>query len=41
MIVSLVLLTASPDLSLLATDVETGTAIARLNDAHGYTPFAL
>ncbi|KMZ62002.1 WD-40 repeat protein [Zostera marina] len=30
-----VLLTASPDLSLLATDVETGTAIARLNDAHG------
>ncbi|KAG1365477.1 putative WD repeat-containing protein 55 [Cocos nucifera] len=26
---------ASPDCSILATDVETGTAIARLEDAHG------
>lgn len=30
-----VILTASPDCSILATDVETGTAIARLEDAHG------
>ncbi|OAY76355.1 WD repeat-containing protein 55, partial [Ananas comosus] len=30
-----VILTASPDCSILATDVETGTTIARLEDAHG------
>ncbi|XP_008786883.1 WD repeat-containing protein 55-like [Phoenix dactylifera] len=30
-----VILTGSPDCSILATDVETGTAIARLEDAHG------
>lgn len=29
------MLTASPDCSILSTDVETGTAIARLEDAHG------
>ncbi|XP_073006952.1 WD repeat-containing protein 55 [Typha latifolia] len=29
-----VILTASPDCSILATDVETGAAIARLEDAH-------
>ncbi|XP_058067556.1 WD repeat-containing protein 55 isoform X2 [Magnolia sinica] len=29
------ILTASPDCSILSTDVETGTSIARLEDAHG------
>ncbi|XP_020594458.1 WD repeat-containing protein 55-like [Phalaenopsis equestris] len=29
-----VVLTASPDCSILATDVETGRAIARLEEAH-------
>lgn len=29
------ILTGSPDCSILATDVETGAAIARLEDAHG------
>ncbi|KAK2977151.1 hypothetical protein RJ640_027764, partial [Escallonia rubra] len=29
------ILTGSPDLSILATDVETGSAIARLENAHG------
>ncbi|XP_047334703.1 WD repeat-containing protein 55 [Impatiens glandulifera] len=29
------IVTGSPDCSILATDVETGTAIARLEDAHG------
>ncbi|KAK3034186.1 hypothetical protein RJ639_034326 [Escallonia herrerae] len=31
----LAILTGSPDLSILATDVETGSAIARLENAHG------
>ncbi|XP_073110082.1 WD repeat-containing protein 55-like [Elaeis guineensis] len=34
-----VILTASPDCSILAMDVETGTAIARLEDAHGLAEF--
>lgn len=29
------ILTGSPDCSLLATDVETGSAVARLDEAHG------
>lgn len=31
----LAVLTGSPDLSILATDVETGTQVARVEDAHG------
>jgi hypothetical protein len=31
-----VLLTGSPDCSIVATDVETGQAVARLTGAHGY-----
>lgn len=36
-----VILTASPDCSILATDVETGSVIARLEEAHGlfFFPF--
>ena len=30
----LAILTGSPDCSILATDVETGSTIARLDDAH-------
>lgn len=32
-----VILTGSPDCSMLASDVETGKAIARLDEAHGLT----
>lgn len=32
--ISPVMLTASPDFSILATDVETGRTIARLENAH-------
>ena len=33
-ICALALLTGSPDCSILATDVETGATIARLDNAH-------
>lgn len=39
--VFLAILTGSPDFSLLATDVETGTQVARVDDAHGWVPFGL
>ena len=32
----LAIVTGYPDRSILATDVETGFAIARLDDAHGW-----
>lgn len=36
----LAIVTGSPDKSILATDVETGSAIARLEDAHEWTLFS-
>jgi len=35
----LALLTGSPDFSILATDVETGSTIARLDNAHEWVDF--
>lgn len=35
------ILTGSPDHSILATDVETGSVIARLEDAHELVPLLL